>query len=100
MGDRLATIDMGRKLGGGLWPPFWGELGPHLTQCGRDEAYLRAKFHLDQSTVWPQYTNVTDRTGQTTVRQHRANRFTNGRPKMGDSGRPHCPQDASVCHTG
>ena len=33
MGDRLATIDMGRKLGavrhfGG------GELGPHLTQCG------------------------------------------------------------------
>jgi len=28
MGDRLATIDMGRKLGG---VPLWGELGPHLT---------------------------------------------------------------------
>jgi len=33
MGDRLATIDMGRKLGGdavGAGSP----LGPHLTQCG------------------------------------------------------------------
>jgi len=25
------------------------------------EAYLRAKFDLDPPTVWPQYTNVTDR---------------------------------------
>jgi len=46
-----------------------GELGPHLTQCGRDRGLPHAKFHLD-----PQYTNVTDwtghkdRTGQTTVR--------------------------------
>jgi len=32
MGDRLATIDMGRKLG--IWPPFLGGEGwPHLTQC-------------------------------------------------------------------
>jgi len=29
--DRLATIDMGRKLGLCL---FLGKLGPHLTQCG------------------------------------------------------------------
>jgi len=36
---------------------------------------------LIHATVWPQYTNVTDTTDrQTTVRQHRANRFTNGRP--------------------
>jgi len=36
MGDRLATIDMGRKLGGAALPPFLRkeELGPHLTQCG------------------------------------------------------------------
>jgi len=38
---------------------------------------------LTHSTVWPQYINVTDRQtgqrGQTTVRWHRANRFTNGR---------------------
>jgi len=40
MGDRLATIDMGRKLGG--VPPFsvgggggGPELGLYLTQCGR-----------------------------------------------------------------
>jgi len=30
MGDRLATVNMGRELG--ALPPFWGgELGPHLT---------------------------------------------------------------------
>jgi len=36
MGDRLATIDMGRKEGG-CCAPFGGEgvgeLGPNLTQC-------------------------------------------------------------------
>jgi len=31
----------------------------------RAEAYLHAKFHLDPSDLWPPYTNVTDRTGQT-----------------------------------
>jgi len=32
--DRLATIDMGRKVGGAV--PLSGrrELSPHLTQCG------------------------------------------------------------------
>jgi len=30
---RLATTNMGRKLG--AVPPFWGgKLGPHLVQCG------------------------------------------------------------------
>jgi len=34
MGDRSATIDMGRKVGRGLLCPFpWGELGSHLKQC-------------------------------------------------------------------
>jgi len=33
MGDRLATIDTGRKLGAGV-VPLLGELGPHLIQCG------------------------------------------------------------------
>jgi len=32
MGDRLARIDMGQKLGGLC--PFLGELGRHLTYCG------------------------------------------------------------------
>ena len=48
-------------------------------------------FILIHPTVWPHYTNVTDRqrgqtdrqTDKTTDRQHRANRFTNGRPKRG-----------------
>jgi len=31
--SRLATTDMGQKLGVTV-PPFFGELHPHLTQCG------------------------------------------------------------------
>jgi len=30
MGDRLATMDMNRKVGG-CCAPFLGDLGPHLT---------------------------------------------------------------------
>jgi len=79
MGDRSVTIKMDWKVGL-LYPfPWEGELGPHLTQCGLGEAYLHTSFILIYPTVWPQYTNVTDRTDRTTVRQHRANRFTNGR---------------------
>jgi len=49
MGDSLATIDMGRKVGAVL-PFFGGGLGPHLTQCGWGRGlYLDAKFHLDPS---------------------------------------------------
>jgi len=45
MGDRLATVDISRKLG--LCPLFkgGGELGPHATH-----SYLRTKWHLDQSS--------------------------------------------------
>jgi len=32
MGDPLATIDMGQKVGAAV-PLSMGELGPHLTQC-------------------------------------------------------------------
>ena len=46
--SHLAATDMGRKLGGCALLGE-GELGPHLTQCGRAEAYLHAKFHLDPS---------------------------------------------------
>ena len=34
MGDRLATIDIGRKVGAALPLSIKGELGPYLTQCG------------------------------------------------------------------
>ena len=33
--------------GGGAVPPFWGGLGPHLTQCGLGRVYLHAMFHFD-----------------------------------------------------
>jgi len=34
---------------GGCAPLDEGQVGPHLTQCTRAEAYLHAKFHLDPS---------------------------------------------------
>jgi len=46
--NRLAIIDIGRKLGA-VPPSGEGELGPDLAQCGQAEAYLHAKFHLDPS---------------------------------------------------
>jgi len=50
MGDRLATINMGWKLG--AVPLFFGGggLGPYLTQCGLGRVYLRTKWHLDPSS--------------------------------------------------
>jgi len=51
------------------------------------EAYLSTSGILIHPTVWPQYTNVTDRqTGQTDNGPiaKRANRFTNGRPNAND----------------
>jgi len=69
MGDRLATIDMDRKVGGAVVPLSVGELGSHLTQCrlGRGlPAYIPSGI-LIHPAVWPQYTNVTDRTDRTTV---------------------------------
>jgi len=51
MGDRLATIDMGQKLGEVAVPLFGCvELGPHVTQCRLSEAYVRTKWHLDPSS--------------------------------------------------
>jgi len=110
MGDRLATTDMGRKVGD-CCAPFHGGLGPHVTQCQLGRGLPLTKWHLDPSsrlatidmgrklgaavyfwgegagspsntmwpgprptsvlsgilippTVWPQYINVTNRTGQ------------------------------------
>ena len=51
------------------------------------EAYvLNAKlsFNLIIPAVWPQYTSVTDKTGQRSDSVGRANRFTNGRPKTAE----------------
>jgi len=47
MVDRLATVDMGRKLEG--YAPF-GELAPHVAHVVWAEAYLCIKWHLDLSS--------------------------------------------------
>jgi len=57
MGDRLATIDMGRKVGGCALSV--GELGNTMSPGPRLTSVPSGiLFH---ATVWPQYTNVTDR---------------------------------------
>ena len=47
MGDRLATIDMGRKVGSGYCGGTGSPLGHHLTQCG-----LGRGLPLYQVTSW------------------------------------------------
>ena len=59
--SRLTFLLSGILIHGATWPqPIWaenreavplkeGDLGPRGIQYGRAEAYLRAKFHLDQS---------------------------------------------------
>jgi len=89
---------MGRKFGAPS--PFGGgELGPHLTQCGqgRGLATFMPSFILIHSTVWPQYTNVTDRTNRTGQTDNgigrTANRFTNSRPKITSITYKHLPAE-------
>jgi len=67
MGDRFATIDMGRnhmgrKLGG-YYAPFRGGSGSHLTQCRlqRPRPTSVPSGILIHPTFWPQYTNIADR---------------------------------------
>jgi len=44
------TQHMDQHWGRVLCPLFWGERGPHLTQC-RLGRYLRTKWHLNPSTL-------------------------------------------------
>ena len=53
MGNRLATVDIGRKLGGAVPLLGVGELGPHLAQCGLGPGlspYQLTKWHLNPSS--------------------------------------------------
>jgi len=62
--SRLATIDMGRKVGGLLCPLWGGESGsqfPSNTVWPGPRLTCMPSFILIHPTVWPQYTNVTDR---------------------------------------
>jgi len=35
---------------GAVFPPFWEEMGSHLTQCRWADAYLRTKWYLDSTS--------------------------------------------------
>ena len=61
MGDRLATIDMGQKLGGSA--PFLERGAGSLsnTMWPGPRPTCKPSFILIRPTVWPQHTNVTDR---------------------------------------
>jgi len=60
MGDRLATIDLGRS-GSAVPLSVIRELGHHLTECRLGRGLLPTGI-LIHATVWPRkYTNVTDR---------------------------------------
>jgi len=65
--SHVATTDMGRKLGEGLCPFVEGKLGPHLTLWPGPRPTRMPSFILIRTTVWSQYTNVTERTGQIAV---------------------------------
>ena len=49
--NRLATTDMGRKLGAAVPLLGEGELGPHVTQCGWAEAYPCTKWILFRAAI-------------------------------------------------
>jgi len=60
MGDRLATIDMGQKLGKvgeeGLFPFWEGGAGPHVIQCGLGWGLPLYQVHNTGTTYfqhWP-----------------------------------------------
>jgi len=65
----LATSDMGRKLKESV-PPLWGSWSPSNTMWPGPSLTSIPSGILVHPTVWPQYTNVTDRdtTDRTTVR--------------------------------
>jgi len=75
----------GPKIGEGSSAPFWGggAGSPSNTVWPGPRPTCMPSFILIRPTVWPQYTNVSDR--QTADREHRANRFTNGRRKTAES---------------
>jgi len=61
MGDRLATVDMGRKVEAALRLSV-GEAGSQYNTMWPGPRHISVPSGvLIHPTVWPQYTNVTDR---------------------------------------
>jgi len=84
MGNRLATVDMGRKVGELMCPFLGAAWSPYNTMRPGPRPTLVPSGILIHSAVWPQYTNVTDRTDRQDIQRsdsNRANPFINGRPK-------------------
>jgi len=68
-----------------MCPLFGGAGSPSNTVWRGPRPTFTPSFILIHLTVWPQYTNVTDREDRrdrTAARLHRANRFRNGRLKQ------------------
>jgi len=67
MGDRWATIDMGRKVGADVYL-YVGWAGSPSNIVAWAEAYLRTKWHLDPSnrlaTIHQSYRQTDRQTGQ------------------------------------
>jgi len=64
MGDRLAATDMSENRGWGC-APFWGAGSPSNTMWPGPRPTSVPSGVLIHPTVWPQYTNVTDKTDRT-----------------------------------
>ena len=81
MGDRLATTDMGRKVGAAVSLSVGGAGSPSNTMSPGPRPTSVPTGILIHPAVWSQYTNVTDRqTGQRSRSIGRTVSF-NGRPK-------------------
>jgi len=61
MGDHLATVDIGRKVEAAVPIPVGGAGSPSNTKLPGPRPKSVPGGILIHPTVWPQYTNVTDR---------------------------------------
>ena len=75
MGDRLATVDMGRKVGTAVPLSVGGAGSPSNTMWPGSRTTFVPSDSLIHSTVWSQYANVTDRADNGPTALHMANRF-------------------------
>ena len=84
-GDGRSCHSSGPKSGG-CYASFRGGAGsPSNTMWPGPRPISVPGGNLSHPTVWPQYTNVTDRQERQRsdiATEHRANRFTNGLPKI------------------
>ena len=88
----MATIDTGRELGVAV-PLMGAELGSHVTQCARAEAYLSTKWHLDQSSRFA----TIDMGAKAPLHDRLGLRPSTGAFWKRPLHRPRCPRGKSLC---